>query len=551
MRYGLEYLEGLEPAQLGISCFDTYRDIQLEALEKIVYGERRFSALSLPTGSGKSGVAFSAAKYTGLRTVILTATLGLQTQYLRDFNRDGLVDIRGRSNYQCIDFEDSSCLEGGVRGCRCTNGGGCEYERARDRARNSECVITSYAYWLVANDKATGLERSERDAQWKGENPVEMLICDEGDAGRQWLEDYLSVRVHESEIKRWVDTKEVGDDPGFWRSLASAGLVEIKEEVKAAKARVRAKTKGAVEEYFKLERLQRKLERIEGMDEGEWVIERRDGTRWGRMWCFDVVWPGRYAERYLFCGVPKVVLMSATLRPKEMSLLGVGKEEYEFREWGRVFPANRHAIYSCPARKVGEDGKLTDVRIDHRTSERDLELWVERIDEIIDGRLDRKGLIHTVSYDRQRFLMNHSRHAGIMVGNTADPESESATEIMEMFRKSEAPRLLVSPSFARGWDMPGEVCEYGIIVKIPFAPSNGKVAKAREERDKSYGSYLAMQTMVQSAGRGMRSAEDRFEVLCVDGHLTWFLNKNKTLAPEWFAGSVRRVNKVPVAAPKL
>jgi superfamily II DNA or RNA helicase len=48
------------------------------------YSPARFLGLSLPTGSGKTLVALLLARLTGTRTCILTATKGLQTQYLRD-----------------------------------------------------------------------------------------------------------------------------------------------------------------------------------------------------------------------------------------------------------------------------------------------------------------------------------------------------------------------------------------------------------------------------------------------------------------------------------
>ena len=239
--------------------------------------------------------------------------------------------------------------------------------------------------------------------------------------------------------------------------------------------------------------------------------------------------------------------MSATLRPKTLGLLGVGKGEYEFHEWARVFPGNRHPIYLCPART--SRGK--EIRIDRRTSDEDELAWVEWIDRIIDGRLDRKGLIQTVSYLRQQYLLEHSRHAGIMLGNTNEPDSESAVEIAEEFRAREAPAILVSPSFTVGWDFPMRQCEYVIVCKVPFKPSQGKVGKAREARDPQYSAYLTMQDLIQGAGRAMRAENDRCEIFCCDSHLGWFMAKNKNLSPDWFAKAIRKVTEIPKAPLRL
>jgi Rad3-related DNA helicase len=232
--------------------------------------------------------------------------------------------------------------------------------------------------------------------------------------------------------------------------------------------------------------------------------------------------------------------------------LGISKEVSEFKEWDRVFPANRNPIYSVPAKGDKNGGnKEYEIRIDRKTSNHDLSVWVEHIDCIIDGRMDRKGLIQTVSYDRAKYIIEHSRHADIMLGNTSDPDSDTAAQIAEAFRKADAPKILVSPSFSMGWDFPRSECEYIIVAKIPFKPQQSKVMKARENRDKQYGAYMAMQELIQSCGRGMRSFDDRCEVICVDGHLSWFLYANKSLACGWFVNAVRKVNSIPTAPIKL
>ena len=88
-------LDGLEPSELGLpSKFTSFRSAQIEAIEQIVNSEKRVVGLCLPTGSGKSLVAMGAAKAGGLKTVICTATKGLQEQYLADGRECGMVERR-------------------------------------------------------------------------------------------------------------------------------------------------------------------------------------------------------------------------------------------------------------------------------------------------------------------------------------------------------------------------------------------------------------------------------------------------------------------------
>jgi Rad3-related DNA helicase len=274
---------------------------------------------------------------------------------------------------------------------------------------------------------------------------------------------------------------------------------------------------------YAMEELSSAVEEIGRMPLDSWVCEMRQGTKYGQVWDFDPVWPGMYAESRLFCGVKKVVLMSATLRPASMAMLGINMREAEFREWPRVFPANRTPVYAIPT-----------IRMNHRNTEEDLSKWVARIDEIISTRTERKGLIHTVSYSRQKYILEHSKYAAYMLANTGAPDSDSAMEIMSKFKASSAPSILVSPSFSTGVDFPMRQCEWQIICKVPFADLRSKVMAARNERNKTYVNYLAMQEIVQASGRGSRSKLDRCEVFIVDSNVLWFMQQNKGLAPRWF-----------------
>lgn len=560
----LNFLEGYTPSDFGLDKWERYRtdpvsgrEVQLEIIEFLAYSDKRFRAACAPTGSGKSLIALSLAKLSNYRTIILTSTLGLQQQYMHDGEQYGLVNIQGKTNYKCAYFPnpqrpdiDANCKDGAHLGCRFTKGKGCSYETAKRAARNAELVAANYAYWLNVNDKAMGLTRTDEEAEVEGENPFDLLILDEAHNAPNILADYLSMRVYEKEIERFTDAEGFGEDVEEWKALANNSLPELKKELVTTQQEVALLGSRVKQEHIdvmhRLERTVEKFGRISTLEPEEWVLEKQIGTRSGRVWDFDVIWPGRYAEQYLFCGVPNVILMSATVRQKTLSLLGIRNEDADFQEWNRIFPPNRNPIYSIPATYEGKE-----VRVERKSSEEQLRAWVEHIDQIIDGRLDRKGIIQTVSYSRQQYFMEHSRHSKLMLGNTNEPDSERAQEVAEKFKKAQAPALLVSPSFSTGWDFPDSECEYIILCKIPFVPAHTRIMKAREARDKLYGFAQTMTELVQSAGRGMRRPDDRCEVFIVDGHLNWFLYQNRALAPDWFVKAVRKVNDIPEAPEKL
>jgi Rad3-related DNA helicase len=563
-----DMLEDVEPKDLGIG-FPTFRQIQREAGYQAIYGEERFQGLCAPTGCGKSGIAALVQRMTGWRTAVLTATKGLQEQYLatpRDFD---IADIRGKSNYDCYEMKRTrpelrlACDDGQRMGCSLKGrDGGCHYEEERNSARRSDFVVTNYAYWFAVNRFrrfGPGLELVDKET---GEvrNPFECLVLDEAHAAPDQLSNFLNCSISEKEINELMEMArpeigedvggwEIGEDVGGWAKWAQGRVAKVESLLAERQADLlvtRAKAVSRdIEIVRKLEKLVEKLGMMSTMVDKEWVCEYKEGTRWGRVWEFDAVWPGRYAEQFLFRGIPRVVLLSATLRPKTLGLLGIRKEVSKFTEWLKIFPGHRCPVYFLPPTKEG--GK--QIRIDRNTTDEDMRLWVEHIDRIIDMRTDRKGLICTVSYQRQQYFLANSRHRRSMLGNTSEKDSESSLEVYRRHVESTLPTILVSPSFSTGWDFPGKSCEFIVICKIAFPDGRSKVMKARKERDEDYPNYMAALDLVQACGRGMRFEEDQCEVFVTDGHWTWFGRKCSGFMPMGFFNSVRNWNGAGMPKP--
>jgi len=534
-----DFLDELSPRDLNLP-YDEWRTVQREAIAQAIYGERRFQALALPTGTGKSLAVIATSVLTGYRTVILTSTKGLQDQYQREFKN---ADIRGKANYRCNEFRDLTCDEGMKLDCKLAGMTTCAYSNALNIARNKSIVATNYKFWLNINRQSTaGLNRTIGPT-----NPVQLLVLDEAHLAVEELAGFLAIHITERELIDLVEEKPPAKhyDMAEWAFYADRHHRSVEVLYQDAKRLMQAKqskgkpvTRQELDLLKRLESLEDRLSRLSGINPADWVLEEHTGTPVGKVWEFDPVWPGQYAESHLFRGIPRVILMSATLRPKTLQHLGIDADEYDFREWKRVFPLNRSPVYHVPS-----------VRLRHTTTEEEMARWIYVIDSIIESRQDRKGIIHTVSYARQKYLLDHSRFSHLMIGNTSDPESPKAAEIVHTFKRSKPPSILVSPSFGTGWDFPGEECEWQIIGKIPFPDGRSKVMQERSRRDKQYPMYLAMQALVQSIGRGMRMPNDRCESFIVDDSIGWFMGMNRSLAPQWF--EIRRVSTIPPAPVSL
>ena len=508
------------PSSIGLpDKFEKWRKGQDSALKDILYSSDRFDMLTTPTGSGKSATYMGLTAVNGdRRACVLTATKALQTQLLSDFRAMGLVDMRGRSNYDC-EIADVSAAEG-----QCTAGIWCEYLKVpgcgyydqRRVAAASRLVVTNYAYWLY-------------DEESRGIGDFHTLILDEAHTAPNQISDFAAVEVNERELgelklplpgKRSFKTWAPDTIERIERMLTAEDTLDLKRKKKAR-------------------RLQRDLSRLCRLSEQDWVAS--VSVKPMRSWRWDLIEPGLLAEELLFRGAKKVILASASVRRKTLELLGV-EQSVSVHEQASTFPVNRRPVYYWPVANVRRG-----------MTEAEIVRWIDAIDWFIGARLDRKGIIHSVSYDRAWEILKRSRHRwkGLFL---VDSRKMDTAELVRQFRASDAPCVLISPAVGTGLDFPYDEVEYQIIPKVPFPDLSSPLVRARQTRDRTYGAYSAMQTIVQETGRGMRAEDDQCETVILDANFGWLRAAHWDFAPRWWHVAVRTIDakgKPPAPPPPL
>jgi Rad3-related DNA helicase len=224
--------------------------------------------------------------------------------------------------------------------------------------------------------------------------------------------------------------------------------------------------------------------------------------------------------------IPKVLLTSATLVPKTLSLLGV--EDCDFKTMPSTIPKEHRWFTHLPTLKINYSTTLGENKV-----------WVKKVDKIIQTYRG-KGIIHTVSYKRRDFLLTHSRYRSRMITHN----SENTEEVIEKFRKAEG-GILVSPSITTGYDFPGDQCRWQIIVKLPFPNPKGVLRYEQHKQDPEFTPYMVAQTLVQAVGRGVRSADDYCQTFILDDNVAWFMRTYKRFFPSWFLESYRKRITIP------
>ncbi|KKM88043.1 hypothetical protein LCGC14_1262910, partial [marine sediment metagenome] len=393
------------PRDLGFSQFPKWRDGQWAAVQAAIDSDTRFTGLVLPTGSGKTLIALSWAALLGGRTVYVTSTKGLQEQVVHDHEDSGIQDIRGRASYLCdalgprgalsdfaerLDSRQSDlavCAPRRGDGAGCDQGpcyagvkcdlraDGCGYFDALRAAQSATFVITNYAYWLRSGQYGEGL------------GPVDNLILDEAHAAPDELANALefTITAADRELFCEVSTPGEGDPLADWADWAS-GLIRRTRQQAVGRPRT-------AQEAHRVLRVKSALLKLESLVRAAlagpdgWIIDSVE-TRSGRGTRFSPIIVAPSLET-LAQGVKNVLLLSATLSDKTAALLGIPRKEWTKVEGPSTFPIERRPVIYIPT-----------IRVDHRATPADLALWVGRIDQIIGQRLDRKGIVHTVSYAR-------------------------------------------------------------------------------------------------------------------------------------------------------
>lgn len=491
----------------------------------------RATALTLSTGAGKSLIYIMGAVLFGdhpesvllghsPRVAILTSTKALEDQLVRDFSSLGLVDVRGMNSYACREPFDarfpSQCDEGPCRyGHKCSlREGGCTYYDAVKSALQSRLVVTNYAYWLSSYNYGQGL------------GTFDLLVMDEAHDTPDELGKFLSVTISIKDCQIIGSPGPDSTDPGIWGNWARTWFGHLSARMERQPP---SSSTSERNHHRSLRRVLSILDRLRRLNALDWVA---DASLHGEI-TFDVVDPSQYRE-LLFRGIPRLVLTSATLRRKTLALLGLKEEEVEMWEAPSRFPIARRPILYLA-------GDVIKVRVDAKMTDGMKRVWVGHIDQIIEQYLHHKGIIHTVSYARAQEIWKLSKWKEFFITH----DSRSTLNAVAEFRRRAAPAILVSPSVMTGWDFPEDQVRWQVITKIPMPDSRVPVMKARQDRDPDYGPYLAMRSLVQACGRGMRSSTDWCVTFIVDDHCDWFIKKHRAMAPNWFHQAFRRIEQLP------
>lgn len=510
--------------------FSQYRPKQYETALKLALSDARFPQLSAPTGAGKSPIYFTVSRLLNCRTLILAPTKALQAQLIDDFGCVGAFSITGHSNYSCAQSKFTSDGDVEVE-CRVPRDQ-CQYWRDIETALTRQVVITNPAHWICLS-KANDADRLGK---------FDFIVVDEAHNAPDILVDQLSVRLTESNIDFLLHINLPDNlSKSSWISWLDEALRVCRSEYSRISKqdkedrqdrqdnRLQSANGRKSKELIRITNLGIKLAFLqEGLkSNSRWIAEHLTFTA-GVSW--SPVWAAQYSEDYLFRGAEKILLTSGTLLPNTSHYLGISKHESEFTELASTFHKSRRPIIYIPT-----------TRVDHKWTDGQKAQLVNRINQIVASRLDRKNIIHSRSYELGlRHILPRMMLRDIVI---APRNRHETSQAIETYLESDPPSILMSPALQEGYDFAGDKCRVQILPKLPYIDSRNPLIKARLEEDKSYSTYEVSKSIVQTCGRIVRGQEDWGETFILDDHWAYFQSKGKFA--KWFKSAFVTRSMVP------
>jgi Rad3-related DNA helicase len=111
----------------------------------------------------------------------------------------------------------------------------------------------------------------------------------------------------------------------------------------------------------------------------------------------------------------------------------------------------------------------------------------------------------------------------------------SAKEVLDKHARTNA-SVLLTPTMWEGVDLRDDLCRFIIIAKTPYPSLADKRTKVKAKRDKEWYYSVTLMRLIQGCGRGVRHEKDYCITYILDSNATWLIKgKVKVNAvPRWF-----------------
>jgi len=522
----------------------------INKIEKFLLSNKKFCFLHAPTGSGKSHIAETIAsvtskanpKYAELVNTYLaydkeqyedlqlmykphgSFTLTINKQ-LQDQHKNLFKNIsifKGKGNYRCTVDESfntqiAPCTISYIQKKKCLDNNSCPYYTARNNALIEPNTVLNYASFFNLPDH---LKKRE------------ILICDEAHG----LEDeivgnFTTIVNYKSLSYNGIDINKLTSDKP---NDARAWLTDLSEELKEVISSKANKSKFIDNK----KELEMQHYRAELKDSVDYTLAHWDVVQYIVEDTIDDRTKGITGKKFtpvkidkltgcLFGYAEKIILMSATFIDIKViaQTLGIKSDEYDIIELESTFDPKKSPIKF-----------VTKYPLNYKTMKENLPHVLEVVKWIVDQHKGQKGVIHThtkaLALELQKVLKGDRflfREEG----------TENAEIINDHKTRLKEDTVIISPSVTTGLDLPGELGEWQIILKLPYLPLKDPRVEIMKKEYPNWYVMKMLTTLIQACGRCTRNEKDTSVTYIVDGSIKDVLMQHMNRLPKYFQDRIQ------------
>jgi len=510
----------------GFFPYGSLREKQRKALDfvqRAVKQGYKDIVIAAPTGIGKSGLGVAVAAWMGGYYLTGQKMLQDQIEHDRDLKyvklRGDVRILKNKGEYPCD--KCGNCSIGLAKRNSPCKPADCTYLQARSAFLNARVAVTNYAFAMTEHT-------------WSGMFPQrEILVVDECHGIEKHLMNFMEIAVDEHVLNKFAPgLLEIPQhDFTFGKYVKWVG----EELMPAVTARLEALTELAAgsEEQGKAltdqQNYMRQLEFALKSIDDTWVFwSTQEKGRWVRHQAKPVdVAP--FAEPLLLSLGRVRLHMSAypTTKAVYCRTLGLNPDEVAWASLSSTFPVEHRQVVFCQPGSMGR--KSFDTTFPN---------FARILLKILASHKADKGVIHSTSYDLGRKIVEAIRGRCDHMVLFSD-KADDRKELFERHAKFEGPSVIVSPSMTEGFDFAGDLARFAVIAKCPFPYLGDRQVQAKLDQDPDWYSVQAVSSIIQSAGRIVRSDEDWGTTYVLDSDAQRLYLKNTDMFPIWFQKAVK------------
>ena len=493
--------------------FKEARSYQIETISQIykaIEQGYKYIFLEACSGFGKSLIAATLSRiYSEGKSYILTPTNQLLTPYEDLFNDFNLKKVKARKYFTCkrtgkycsyIYCRESDCIKykNLHLGRELNPRTSCEYLYQLNEGLESDAIVCTYDYFFTEAFRKRNFL-----------NKRKLIICDEGHNIDNLASSGSTLMLYNTPLRLigLVTEEEYADiieteDYYFFLTKAKHYYEEFLENhpnLDLSKRRMYEK------DLYKLTNF------LSYFEEGDNNIafDYIEGYNGNDRWIFSPINTKQFVSDVLFDYSDVCIFMSSSIFDYESFAYDLGIKEED------VFKLRIPPIFDLSNNPIKVYNKF-DMSCESLKEIRYKTLPI--VDEILENHKFEKGIIHAFSNECKEFLFENLTDKRRLITHTTEDRERK----LEEFKNSSRKLVFVSSSMDEGVDLPGDLCRFQILYKLPYPSTEDERIQVRErtyEDGTDWYVYKMLTRLIQAYGRGIRFEGDYCTTYLLDNRI--------------------------------